>query len=299
MNSLFLNIIKHKTSNYLIRSLLKPLSTVLPQRFKFPVNGTIKINIAKDKTILLNCNETSHLSRLLYWDGVEGFEHHIFQLFSTLVKNSETFLDIGANVGYYSLVAARLSPQTKVYAFEPVEVINKFLNENIQINNLENISSHKIALSNYSGETDFYTIVNSDFSSSEQLTGDGSMKNDYVKNLNHKTVKVKTETLDNFAKNNNLAKIDLIKMDTEATENLVIEGGFETIQKHRPIIFCEVLKNQIEEKVEDLMLKLNYSFYLLNDKKITKVKSLINSEIGNDYLFLPTEQEQKIIASLN
>ena len=281
-----------------MRTLLKPFSKIIPSTYKFPVNGTITIDLAQDKKILLSCNETSHLSRLLFWDGTKGFEHHIYQHFSKLIKNTDTFLDIGANVGYYSLVAGRLSPHTKTFAFEPVEVINKFLNENICINKFENVTAYKIALSNFIGETDFFTIVNNDFSESEQLTGDGSLKNDYVKNLNHKVVKVKTDTLDNFVKTNNIRNIKLIKMDTEATENLVIEGGFETIQKNRPVIFCEVLKNQIEEKIEALMLKLDYSFYLLNGNNITSVKSLLNSEIGNDYLFLPKEQAEEILATL-
>lgn len=278
--------------------MLKPFSKLIPQKLKFPVNGIIQIKLEEDKNILLKCNETSHLSRLLFWDGIKGFEYHLYRPFSKLIKNADVFLDIGANVGYYSLVAAKLNPEITCYGFEPVEVINKFLNENIIINKFENVSAHKIALSNYRGETDFFTVVNSDFSEAEQLTGDGSMIDNNVKEHNYKTVKVKTNTLDNFVKEQKINSIQIIKMDTEATENLVIEGGFETLHKHRPIIFCEVLKDQIEGKIESLLQKLDYNFYLLQAEKIVKVKSLINTEIGNDYLFLPTEKADNIIAFL-
>ena len=218
-------------------------------------------------------NQTSYVTKLLYWQGPLSFEYT--SIFKELIPQCKVFFDVGANSGYYSLVAASLNDKIKVHAFEPAQGPLHYLTKNVTLNDLsEQVLIHSEALSSESGQVPFYEVKNRKYSYLKyNLGGIGSLQKDFSK----KAYNVRTQTLDCFVSENLISNIDLIKLDTEGTENLILDGAKETIQKYLPIIICETLFNRIEDKLEIIMKDHNYLFFNYEKGKLKQVDTLIRS----------------------
>jgi len=284
---LLYKIIYQKNINAILRSINKGLQPILPQKFRIPPSG--QIMLATDSgNLKLSTNQTSYLTQLLFWNGYKNFEYS--EIFELLSKKVGSFLDIGSNIGYYSLLAAQANPKMEVYAFEPALGPKYFLNENIRLNKFEkNITSVDLALSNKIGEIDFYEVANKKYRYLKyNLAGEGNAgtkktSRNFVKNT------VNATTLSQFIASRNLKRIDLIKLDTEGTEFEILMSGRADIQLFEPIIICETLFNTIESKLEDFFSDLDYSFYNHTSSGLVKASTLRrNSDDGiRNCFFVP------------
>jgi len=295
INDKMLFIYKENT-NKILRNLLKPFAGFIPVKYRFPVNGNFNIDIGNQQTINLSCNPTSYLSRLLFWGGEKGFEYKTVRIYKALAKNAKVIFDIGSNIGYYSLVGSKINSAAKLYAFEPMPAAFKYLNINIERNQLKNIITEKLALSNTKGSTKFYAVKSKKFIElQDHLNGDGTINVDNNITSFGEQFEVQTETLDNYVKNNKINCIDIIKIDTEASEHLVFEGGINVLKDFRPIIFCEVIPNKIESKINAIFEPLSYSFYKAYPEGLIKFNSLMESyDDCIDYLIVPNEKQALI-----
>jgi len=222
-------------------------------------------------------NETSYVTKTLFWNGPENFEYT--PIFEKLIRQCRTFLDVGANTGYYSLVAARENQQIRVHAFEPSFGPAYFLKRNIEINKFnDRITHYPIALSDHAGTIDFFEIRTTAAKEDFNLSGVGTTKKIFTTQENSSIVKVKAETLDSVVNALGQIPIDLIKMDTEGTEDSILRGSSNTIAKHKPIIICETLFNQIEKDIESIMKAHGYQFYNHLGGKLYKTETLIRKE---------------------
>lgn len=285
-------------ANSVYRNILRPFSAILPSKFKIPVNGSFNIKLGQGREIKLVTNPTSFLSRLLFWDGVTGFEYECVRIFIELAKESKIFFDIGANMGYYSLVASAFNPGIKIFGFEPLPSANKYFKLNAQLNNFKNINVKELALSNQSGKATFYAIRNPKFKEIEdQLAGDGGLNAKQSGERSGYNFDVTIDTLDNFVSAilNAKEKIDLIKLDTEASEHLVLAGAKKVLSEHRPIIQCEILKGNIEKELDEIFTANNYLFFKIKKEGVTQRESLLNDEDSKtDYFMVPVEKKNKI-----
>jgi len=241
---------------------------------RLPPSGIIKVGISKDVYFKMATNQTSYVTNLLYWKGPDSFEYT--PIFKELIPSCNVFIDIGANTGYYSLLAASINHSIKVYAFEPAQGPLHYLKINTQLNNLgKQISVYPLALSKESGEVKFYEVRNKKYSYlPHNLGGVGSLKEDSSK----AAYTVKTETLDHFILEKSIARVDLIKIDTEGTENLILTGAEETLFKFHPIVICETLFNKIEDKLEAIMKRHGYLFFNHENGQLIKVNTIIRAK---------------------
>lgn len=262
--------------NKILRNVNKRLSFMTS--FRLRPSGVLTVRLNSGVRFKMSTNETSTVTKYLFWRGADNYEYT--RLFEKLAKKSKSFIDIGANIGYYSLLAGHIHREIKVYAFEPASAPFHFLHENIRINKVEDrVKDFCVALSNVEGEVEFFELVNKgDYHTATNLAGSGSMRSDDVVKNEYRSFKVRSQTLDNFIKENSIAKVDLVKMDTEGTENLVLLGASEMLSTHRPIIICETLFNTIEDRLEEIMLRYGYEFFNYKDGKLYKTKSLIRKE---------------------
>ena len=84
------------------------------------------------------------------------WEKHETDIFLDLFRPGQNFLDVGANIGYYTCLAAARSPDGQVYAFEPDPDNFLLLQKNIELNNLDNVSASQAALSDKAGTLTLY-----------------------------------------------------------------------------------------------------------------------------------------------
>lgn len=270
--SFFYKIIYQKQLNYVFRNINFVLNSLLKTTFKLPPSGIFSLK-TDSGNIKIATNQTSYVSQLLFWNGYKKFEFS--EIFEKLIKDSKCFLDIGSNIGYYSLLATKSNPNIQAFAFEPALGPKFYLNKNISINKFENnIKAIDLALSNNIGDIDFYEVENVKYKYlKHNLAGEGNAgtkttSRDFVKN------RVKTTTLDEFVNSNNINEIDLIKIDTEGTEIDILYSGKEVIKNHQPIIICETLFNTIEEQLDDFFKGLEYQFYNHTSKGLEKVSTI-------------------------
>jgi len=268
---LIYKFIYNSSINYILRNINFILRFIL-KNTKLPPSGILKIKTGSG-VIKIATNQTSYLTQLLFWNGYKNFEYS--ELFEKLSKDVSTFLDIGSNIGYYSLLAVKSNPNMSVFAFEPAHGPKHYLNKNIILNNFSNqIKSIDLALSNTIGKIDFYEVESLKYNYiNYNLAGEGNAgtkKNS--RNFIKKTVDV--DTLDAFVKANNIKNIDLIKIDTEGTEIDILESSKSVIKSFQPIIICETLFNTIEEKLEIYFNELDYEFYNHTKYGLIKVDTI-------------------------
>jgi len=139
------------------------------------------------------------------------------KIFYKFIKEGDIVVDIGANIGYYTLIFSRIVGLGKVYAFEPETANFDLLNKNISENKLDNILPYKLALSNKSGV--------GALKFGEHTHGGGTILED-GRNFGEEAVDV--ATLDEFFAGK---RVDFIKMDVEGGEFNILKGGEETLKK--------------------------------------------------------------------
>ncbi|MBI3519880.1 MAG: FkbM family methyltransferase [Bacteroidetes bacterium] len=290
-------LIYNKDINSFLRNLLKPFAPIIPEKIKFPVNGTFTVKGNGVTPFKIMTNPTSCVTKYLFWGNIEGFEFNSVKVFCELAKTSKVFFDIGANIGYYSLLASSIKKKDIViYAFEPMPSAYDFLIKNIEINGFNNIKPQKLALSKEKGTATFYSIANEKFKNMPQLTGDGSLNKAHSNSTSKSLFDVNINTLDGFVDDylGNL-KIDLIKLDTEANEHFVLSGSHNVLSNHRPIIQCEILKNQIEIELENILMNYNYLYFRATDKGLIPVDSFQNNTTNFvDYYLVPEEKKHVV-----
>jgi len=145
-------------------------------------------------------------------------------LIKTLIKQGDTVVDIGANIGYYTLLFAKLvGEKGKVFAFEPEPENYELLEKNIQVNGYNNVVLIKKAALDTSGTTKLFL---SDFS---------KVRHSVCKTWEHeKPIEIESITLDSFFKDHK-GKIDFIKMDIQGAEGKALKGMKSVLKNNKNI----------------------------------------------------------------
>lgn len=292
--NLFYGIIYHSKINKLIRNINYVLAPILPSKIKIYPAGKIKVNLPPVGDIYFKTNQTSFLTRELFWKGPEKFE--FTSIFIKLIKKVDVFLDVGTNIGYYSILGGKFNPNLQVIAFEPSEGPMVYARENIKINNLEAIIKvEPLALSNEAGVLDFYNVTNPKFPTIHNLSGEHNLTTSKDK-IKYTKVKANAVILDEYVKTNKTESIDLMKIDTEGSEYLILEGAQNVLDTHRPIVICETLFNVIEDKLEAIFIDRDYAFYNHTGTGLTKVSSIQRKEDNGvrNCFFVPKEKTDLI-----
>ncbi|MBN1464394.1 FkbM family methyltransferase [candidate division KSB1 bacterium] len=266
----------------------------MPASCRIPVSGTIKIKLKGDQFILMTTNQTNYLTKKVFWGGIEDYEYPTVSVFLELIQDMNCFMDIGANIGYYSLMAARLNPRITVHAFEPLPSAFLFLQKNIELNQLNNITAYRLALSDRAGEAEFFaTKMAKAMYLEHHISGTSNLAR--AKDSFSEAIKVNTQTLDSFVKDYSIRAVDLLKLDTEGTENLILNGGRELIAEKKPIIISEILPGKIENELDEFYRENNYLYYAAKPEGLIAVDSLSGySNAKEDFFFIHRSQKSRL-----
>jgi FkbM family methyltransferase len=151
----------------------------------------------------------------------------------TLVHAGDVIYDIGANVGFFTVIAARLTgPSGRVVAFEPLDENRNVLEANARSNGFSQISARNFALADHDGDAEFLLSANATFGG---LAGSaGKIENQAGR------LQVRVCRLDSVVQRDSLPLPRIIKIDVEGAEAAVLDGARETIRKARPIFIIEL-----------------------------------------------------------
>lgn len=164
---------------------------------------TLKINIPK-----------SGSGSLIYYQGFSEIETATFV--RSFLDLGMIFVDVGAHIGEYTLLAAKLVGETgEVHAFEPQPSLFPLLQDSIQINNFDHVKPNQLALCDHIGEVEFEVFDEPSVSSIKKQSSTKTAA---------EIIRVSTTSLDIYSTEIG-RKIDLIKVDVEGAEKLVFEGA--------------------------------------------------------------------------
>lgn len=188
-----------------------------------------------------------------YWLG--SYELEMQKSFCKTVGRGSVVYDIGANVGFFSLLASELSgPDGKVFSFEPLPENMACLKRHADINHCGNIVPVEAAVSDRDGQDLLGTEINS---AESGLSPAG-------------TVKVKTVTLDNFCFQQKNDIPTHIKIDVEGNELAVFHGARKLFSDFSPVVFLETHGRSLHEQCCHFLKEMGYKISPLDKKKPVK-----------------------------
>jgi FkbM family methyltransferase len=161
-------------------------------------------------------------------------EPMIQNVFADHIRSGCVVWDVGANVGFYSLIASRLVGDGEVVAFEPLPANQEAIRCNLALNEIANVRLVELALSDEEGEAELEIHALPTWAKLD-TSGDTVFKRDADVSGR---VRVSVSTLD--AQLASLRPPDLVKVDIEGAEVAALRGASKLLGEHRPTLICEL-----------------------------------------------------------
>ena len=226
----------------------------------------------------------------------DQYELEDSEMLYKLVSENDTIFDIGANIGWYSNHLSKKLPNSKIYSFEPIPETYAQVKRNTELNQSNNITLNNVALSDKVQTLTFYY--------SPTITGASSAAN-ITENDSMTKLECQTNTMDKFVKENNIPRLDFIKCDVEGAEFMVYQGGAETIEKYKPIVFTEMLRkwaakfNYQPNDIIAFFKQFGYNCYTSHDGKLIPFEKVKEDTLETNYFFLHPEKHKEKITKLS
>lgn len=191
-------------------------------------------------------------------------EQPVQEVIAEILSPGDIFFDVGANVGFFTIIAARIvEPSGRVYAFEPVRANVAVLRQNVQQNGLANVRIIAKAVSDISGDRQLVVAQHSGgsaLSEAEEQPPDALGK-----------IKVKSVSIDDLVATKTAKPPSFVKIDVEGAEIRVLNGMSETIARYRPRILIEIDGSEKDvvrvkrERCQTFLEERGYTFKRLRD----------------------------------
>lgn len=181
-------------------------------------------------------------------------------VFAQYVPAGGVVWDIGANIGFFSLIAARLVGTGSVVAFEPLPRNLQALGRNVALNDIHNVTAVAVALSDAPGRATLQVLSSQTWAKLD--TSPDTAFQEQLGAVAH--VEVEVSTIDLQLRTQ--PPPDLLKIDIEGAETAALRGAREVLSEHRPIVICEL--HGTNEGVSDLLESHGYSLYSIETRDL-------------------------------
>ncbi len=178
------------------------------------------------------------------------------RLFVRIVRPGGVFYDIGANVGFYSLLASELILPGKVFAFEPSPENVQYLRSHLEINKITNVKILALALCDKQGQAFFASEATGSMGHLATVGG----------------FQVQTSTLDSLLQSREILPPDYIKMDIEGAELSALRGAQECFEKYHPVLFLATHGKEIHDECCRLLRSWNYHLKVVRDQSADRAE---------------------------
>ena len=202
-----------------------------------------------------------------------------------IAEQMDTMLDIGANIGWYSLMTSKINPKSIIHSFEPIPTTYSRLIQNFALNSIEALHCHNYGFSNEPGSFPFYFYP--------EGSGNASMQN-LAGREDATIVDCELRTLDSvldWLPSNN--RIDFLKCDVEGNELFVLQGGLSLLTEFKPVLLCELLRKWSAafgyhpNDVIDLLQSIGYEIYTVGSQaNLVKFSRITESTSQANFFFM-------------
>ena len=197
------------------------------------------------------------------------------------LKTTQVFFDIGANVGYYSLICSKFNTEAQIFSFEPMSSTYMKLIHNIALNACSNISPYNLGFSNEDSISRMYF--------NEAESGACSLRD--IRGIGEPKEIAKFIKLDDFIEEHCIMP-DLLKIDVEGAELFVLQGGERLLKERSPVIFIEILRkwckafNHLAADVFCFLHKLNYQGHIVKDGTLCPINNMTEETKETNFVFI-------------
>jgi FkbM family methyltransferase len=217
--------------------------------------------------LILRIHPNNEVFRALFVRGI--YDPNLVVVINALLPKGGVFLDVGANMGYISLLASKaVGAEGHVCALEPCSRDFARLLDNINLNDLDKIiSASRLAVSDKSGVEELL-IAAEERSSLNTLGSEIPVKG--VEAIG--TEKVHVITIDEFVEKEKIQKVDVLKLDIEGSELKALEGARNTIAQRRPAIILGHNRsaltacNSDHSELQKILAEIGYCIYVIVEK---------------------------------
>ena len=173
-------------------------------------------------------------------------------IFSRIIHKGAVVYDIGAHVGFYTLLASVLvGPKGRVFAFEPSPRNICYLKNHLRLNGCDNV-----------------TLVEAAVAEKEGIASFEESDNGYYDHLSIRgNLKVKTVSLDNLVLNGKISPPDFIKIDAEGAELLVLSGAKNILVNYSPTIFLAIHIFDFPNQCCTFLRSINYDLQSIDENE--------------------------------
>jgi len=191
------------------------------------------------------------------------YERDSFTYVTDVISNKpgSVVYDLGANLGYFSILCSAYGNESKIFAFEPIPENMRVLCRHLLMNNINNVTPVNLAISDHMGLIDFSAdnrSVSYTYKQASSYYGNRQLK-----------IKVGILSMDSLASHFGFPDPDVIKIDVEGAEFDVLSGGVEMINRCRPKILLsthEAHVKGVEEKCLTFLENINYSYVKMKNE---------------------------------
>lgn len=277
-------------ARWLLRSLIQ--KTRLPKRRKqqlynffsrdvispVPLSCTVETPVQGPVSLRLDLRDD--LSRQWYFWGYQGYEPGIVRLLSKLAPDKSCIFDIGANIGYYTvLLGAAQGPGCRLHAFEPHPHIAQLLADNVARSGLQSVYVHQGAISDRDGPSPLYIPEDGAWTNASLLSDFRAAR---------EAMTVQAWRIDSFCTAREIPSIDLLKIDAEGAELAVLEGMGSLLDQWQPDIVLEVLA-PYEVDLEAFFRERPYRKFLITEQGLVEQERIVAHADLRDY-YLTTRE---------
>ncbi|MFQ3647024.1 MAG: FkbM family methyltransferase [Anaerolineae bacterium] len=217
---------------------VKGLARLARAMSAFCPTAPVEVRLPDGFVMELNCQHATE--RQLFFSGV--YQSSLAQVLRTIVPAGGYVIDIGANLGYYSLLMSKLVGKSgRVAAFEANPYLLARLEADRQRNNFDQLTYYGKAVAERAAEMTF--AIARDY-------GKSSLQADYIKDV-QEHISVQTITLDDFIAEQRWPRLDVVKSDIEGSDCQALLGAREAIRRFRPHIVFELWRDTSPEWQEE------------------------------------------------
>jgi len=230
----------------------------------------------------------------------KDYEKDEIDYIGNYLKNhvANNVLDIGGNVGIFSLDLAVKNSSLVYNIFEPIPNTYNKLRANLKLNDKseELFKTFNIGLSNQEGSFDFYLPATDEAASMRPVDDAFYLKGcndmgEYTGNDKMEKIVCLVDTVDNVVSKNDIDNIGFIKIDVEGNEKFVLLGAKETLSKYKPLVYCELLRKHSARfgyhpnEVIDYMAGFGYKCYVMKDKELVQIDKITEETVETNFFF--------------
>lgn len=211
-------------------------SLVLKARNSFAqISPPLELETTFDNNIRIIASLSDHIESQVFWQGFQEADEEAIKILKRRLPIDGIFIDIGANIGTFTLVAANQASRGQVHAFEPSAHHFARLARNVELNHFSNIVLNRKGLYDQQGEAILFLP-----SRLGEMNNSGAASLYPGNEARQVSEAISLVRLDDYIQDKNIGRVDIIKIDIEGAEIKALNGAKGTLIRLRPLVLMEL-----------------------------------------------------------